>query len=125
MTITFKMNSLPELKILKIIVTGSALQVDEIREMYQQILDEAKSLHYQRLLFDARNLRVGYSAEEIMGFMRVMHDESWFDGLRLARILKSDNYAHTLVAELAKRMQLPIRNFEDEKQATQWLMEMK
>lgn len=124
MTITFKITPIEQDCIIKTVVKGDALDVIEVRDMYQQILCEASIRGYKRLLFDARELHVGYSAEEVMNFMRLMHDESWFKGMRLARLLKHDNYAHSLVAELAKRLQLPIRNFEDEQQASSWLMEI-
>ena len=113
--------SYSEQHIVKVTAKGSA-DVKQMENMYQDVLQQAKSFSCDNILFDASAIVANYPLTE---FLPLMHRlKAHLQGYKLARLCDIYEHRQDLIESVGNKENLTIKNFDVEDDATTWLLSL-
>ncbi|MCF2949777.1 hypothetical protein L0668_16785 [Paraglaciecola aquimarina] len=102
--------------------SGEVNTAPEMENMLKNIIKLSGKKQLNKVVFDVTALRVNCSSIEISQFLIDMVELNLLGDIKIARITLGIQNSHNLIAEIAKKLHLPIRNFESRSDALIWLL---
>jgi hypothetical protein len=124
MSFTYSLDIDQQQGLLRISCQGELTCADEGEKVLRQAVEFSELHNLQLLLVDIRQLSLTFEAFSMLDIMLNMRDQGWLKGKRIARVLAKENFSHLLIGDISESMDLPIRNFDSEQRALEWLKEI-
>ena len=105
--------------IVKVTANGFA-DVQQMENMYQDVLAQAKTLACDNILFDASAMVANYPLTEFLPLMHRLKEH--LQGFKLARLCNIYEHRQDLIESVGTKQNLTIKNFDIEDEATSWLL---
>ncbi|WP_448565371.1 hypothetical protein [Thalassotalea ganghwensis] len=91
-----------------------------IIDMYDNVTQYANTLNINKLLISFTELELCYSGSEVLRVMKKI--APLLSQFTIARIVALDCYKNDLIEAISTQKSLPVKNFENEAAAIDWLV---
>lgn len=122
MSFTFDYIVDPSNKILICEIKGEVSDGLSLTHILKSTVKMAGKNQINYVVHDVTELCIRCPNIEMGKFVMEVQEQGWVTGLKVARIVNSDQGRHSTLARLANRFDLPIKNFTSRSEAMLWLL---
>ncbi|MDU0354610.1 hypothetical protein RS130_12365 [Paraglaciecola aquimarina] len=109
-------------KILIFEAQGTVSDIREVERLIKTVVKTAGKNQMSNVVIDIQELDIKCSSLEISNLLVDIKSADLLANIKLARIINHSHNIQHLVGELAKKLNLPIKNFETRSEAILWLL---
>ena len=100
-------------------VTGT-IDRDHVIPMFEEIVTQCKASNINKILLNVKELELNFQGLALVENLHRL--EPILSGFKMARLVKHIDVNSGLIDSYSEQNKVDIRNFENEKEATQWLL---
>ncbi len=101
---------------------GEAREVIDIEHMLKTIVKMADENQVKNIVLDVTTFSILCSNQDISELMINIQENGWLKDIKIARIIEPGLNIHNVIEAMAKKLSLPIKNFETRSEAMLWLL---
>jgi hypothetical protein len=103
-------------------VYGEVSEVVDFEHMLKTIVKMAGKNQVKNVVLDVTAFTILFTNVEIANLMITFQENDWLGDLKIAKIIDPALNIHNVIQGLAESLSLPIKNFENRREAMLWLL---
>lgn len=119
-SVTFSFEFIADDNIALATVRGE-MKPSDIKRLYMGLIAFSSTKQTTMLLVDFRNTKMNFEAQMVLHLVKEIGCIT--SGYKIARIYPLSDFKQYIIEEYAVRLDVPIRNFSNEADAIEWLLE--
>lgn len=119
-SVTFSFDFIADEMIALATVRGE-MKPSDVKRLYMGLIAFSSAKQTSMLLVDFRNTKIDFEAQTVLQLVKEVGCIT--SGYKIARIYPPADFKQYIIEEYAVRLEVPIRNFSNEADAIEWLLE--